>query len=122
MFERELQHPEISYVYVVRTTSGSVVGYCSVWVVFDELHINNLAVAPEWRRQGAGGALLAHVLRESRRLPAQRATLEVRTSNAAARRLYERLGFTVTGVRPGYYSNPPDDALILWRGSSGGSA
>ena len=115
MFKRELQHPDVSYVYVVRTTNEPVVGYCSAWVILDELHVNNLAVAPAWRRQGAGAALLVHVLRESCQLAARRATLEVRASNTAARRVYERFGFVVVGVRPGYYSRPTDDALILWR-------
>jgi ribosomal-protein-alanine N-acetyltransferase len=83
--------------------------------VLDELHINNLAVLPAFRRKGVAGALLEHVLKEGSALGARRATLEVRRSNEAARRLYERLGFTVTGIRRGYYTNPVEDALILWR-------
>jgi ribosomal-protein-alanine N-acetyltransferase len=56
------------------------------------------------------------VLAEAGRLGATRATLEVRASNEDARRLYERAGFSVAAVRPRYYSNPVEDALILWRG------
>ena len=97
-----------------RPTSQSS-GTAQRGVILDELHVNNLAVAPAWRRQGAGAALLVHVLRESCQLAARRATLEVRASNTAARRVYERFGFVVVGVRPGYYSRPTDDALILWR-------
>ena len=62
-----------------------------------------------------GSAVLRHVLEKARQLGATRATLEVRASNEGARRLYERLGFSVAGVRPNYYSSPVEDALILWR-------
>ena len=56
-----------------------------------------------------------HVLVDAARSGVRRATLEVRESNVAARRLYERLGFTVTAKRPKYYAQPEEDALILWR-------
>jgi ribosomal-protein-alanine N-acetyltransferase len=83
--------------------------------VLDELHINNLAVMPNLRRTGIGSTLLAFVLKKGVELGARRATLEVRRSNEAARLLYERAGFVVAGVRPGYYSKPVEDALVLWR-------
>jgi [ribosomal protein S18]-alanine N-acetyltransferase len=83
--------------------------------VFDEVHINNLAVAPAHRGRGYGTELLRHALAEGRRLGARRATLEVRQSNLAAQRLYARLGFRVAGRRPAYYTHPVEDAFILWR-------
>ena len=89
------------------------------WVIFDELHINTLAVAPEFRRRGYATALLQAVMREAETEGAVKATLEVRASNAAALALYERLGFRISARRPGYYTNPQEDALILWR--EGGS-
>jgi ribosomal-protein-alanine N-acetyltransferase len=70
---------------------------------------------PDWRSQGIGAALLIRVLHEGVTLGAERATLEVRRSNAVARHLYERFGFVVAGVRRGYYSSPVEDALVLWR-------
>jgi ribosomal-protein-alanine N-acetyltransferase len=87
--------------------------------VLDELHINNLAVLPDLRRAGIGSTLLAFVLQKGVELGAHRATLEVRRSNEAARLLYERFGFAVAGVRPGYYSKPVEDALVLWRENLG---
>jgi ribosomal-protein-alanine N-acetyltransferase len=114
MYLRELQHPSVARVFVLRMPGEPVAGFCSMWLVFDELHINNVAVRPAHRRRGAGTALLRHVLAEAARLGALRATLEVRASNQAARRLYERLGFREAGVRRNYYANPPEDALILW--------
>ena len=115
MYLAELENRGVSYCYVVRNALQRVVGFCSFWRVLDELHINNLAVAPQHRGAGAGTALLHAVLREGARMGARRATLEVRQSNEAARRLYERLGFSVAGVRRGYYTKPVEDALVLWK-------
>jgi ribosomal-protein-alanine N-acetyltransferase len=92
-----------------------VAGFCAFWLVFDEIHINNVAMRPDFRERGIGTALLRRVLADARQLGARRATLEVRASNERARRLYERLGFYVAGVRRNYYTNPVEDALILWR-------
>ena len=115
MYRAELDKPDISYCYLARSAEGRVVGFCSFWRVADELHINNLAVLPQYRRKGAGSALLNHVLAEGARLGARRATLEVRRSNDPARLLYERLGFAVAGVRRAYYTKPVEDAIVLWR-------
>ena len=115
MYAWELQNRNVCHIYVVRTDECPVAGFCAFWLVFDEIHINNVAVLPQFRGQGMGTAVMRHVLDEARRLGARRATLEVRASNEGARRLYERLGFYVAGVRPRYYSSPVEDALILWR-------
>jgi ribosomal-protein-alanine N-acetyltransferase len=115
MYLSELENRGVSFCFVAKEESGRVVGFCSFWRVLDELHINNLAVLPDTRRSGIASALLKHVLREGARLGAERATLEVRRSNDAARLLYERFGFSIAGVRRNYYSNPAEDALILWR-------
>jgi [ribosomal protein S18]-alanine N-acetyltransferase len=123
MFEWEARNSDVARVFVARQpgASGRVVAYCAVWVIFDELHINNLAVLPEWRRRGVAKRLLHHVLERTADDGAERATLEVRQSNEPARRLYERFGFAVTGIRPRYYSNPVEDAIVLWRGEKGAS-
>ena len=115
MYLAELQNEGVSFFYLARDPDRRTIGFCSVWRVLDELHINNLAVLPAYRRAGIGSALLTHVLDEGARMGARRATLEVRRSNEAARQLYERFGFSVVGVRQGYYSNPVEDALVLWR-------
>jgi ribosomal-protein-alanine N-acetyltransferase len=115
MYVWELQNRSVCHILVVRTDDCRVAGFCAFWLVFDEIHINNLAMRPRFRGQGIGTALLHQVLAHARRLGAKRATLEVRASNAEARRLYERLGFYVAGTRRNYYTNPVEDALILWR-------
>ena len=121
MYEWEWTHSDVARFYVART-AGGVVAYCAGWVIFDELHVNNLAVAPGWRRRGVASALLTFVLEAAAAEGAVRATLEVRESNDAARRLYERFGFAFAGVRTAYYREPVEDALVLWRNGPRGSA
>lgn len=113
-YESELQRPEVCYVYVLRLPDG-VAGFCAFWKVVDQIHINNLAIHPDFRHRGLGARLLTHVLDEAARLGAPHATLEVRRSNEAARRLYGAAGFVSVGVRTSYYTNPIEDALILSR-------
>ena len=115
MYAWELQNRAVCHIYVVRTPGCAVAGFCAFWLVVDEIHINNVAVRPQFRGHGLGTALLRHVLAEAKQLGARRATLEVRASNEAARRLYERIGFYVAATRRNYYTNPVEDALILWR-------
>ena len=88
--------------------------YCACWMIFDELHINSLAVEVDRRRQGVALALLRRVMRDAAASGARSATLEVRQSNQAARGLYEGLGFKVEAVRRDYYQEPREDALVLW--------
>jgi len=115
MYAWELQNRSMCHILLVRTPECPVAGFCAFWLVFDEVHINNIAMRPGFRAQGIGTALLTQVLAEGQQLGARRATLEVRASNAGARRLYQRMGFYVAGVRRNYYSDPVEDALILWR-------
>ncbi len=115
MYDWELQNRTVCHIYLVRTPECRVAGFCAFWLVVDEIHINNVALRPAFRARGLGTALLTHVLAEARRLGARRATLEVRASNIGAQRLYQRLGFAQTGLRRRYYTNPVEDAVILWR-------
>ena len=121
MFRWELRNSDVSATWVLKVADGMVAAFCCAWVVLDELHINNVAVRPRFRRQGFARLLLSHVINEAVGRGAARATLEVRRSNVSALRLYDRLGFTVRGLRPNYYSNPVEDALILWRSLEGGA-
>jgi [ribosomal protein S18]-alanine N-acetyltransferase len=115
MYAWELQNRAVCHILVVRTADRPVVGFCAFWLVVDEIHINNVAILPDLRGQGIGTALMERVFEEGKRLGVHRATLEVRASNEGARRLYERLGFYGAGTRRHYYTNPVEDALILWR-------
>lgn len=110
----ELRNSDVTFVYVLRLDDGTPVAFCVCWMLLDELHVNTVAVAPGHRRQGLATRLLQHVFREAADRGVTRATLEVRASNEAALKLYERLGFKVTAMRPAYYTQPVEDALILW--------
>ncbi len=111
----ELHNSDVTYIYALRLDDNRIGAFCVCWIIFDELHINTLAVSAPERRRGLATALLRHVMAEAAANHAARATLEVRASNVAARKLYEGLGFRVTATRPRYYSQPEEDALILWR-------
>ena len=96
--------------------SGTLTGYIVTWVIVEDAEIANLAVAPEWRRQGVGGQLLDTVMTEAKAVGVRRIHLEVRESNVAAQRLYEGRDFAVVGRRKRYYQNPVEDALLLTYG------
>lgn len=119
MFAQELDRPEVSALLVARapTRAGrpAIVGYICIWVVEDELHINNLATHPRWRRRGIAEGLVSAALEHGRAHGARRATLEVRASNAAAQALYRRYDFEPVGVRRRYYSQPTEDAILMAR-------
>ena len=117
----ELENSDVARLYVARTSAGDLVAYCACWIVFDELHINSLAVDEPVRRQGIARRLLDAVVRDAVAEGARMATLEVRQSNAAARALYEGLGFRIEGVRRNYYQDPREDGLILWHRSLAGA-
>jgi len=93
--------------------AGRMAGYVIVWVVHDELHVLNVATAPEARRRGVGRALMEEVHALGRARACRLATLEVRRSNAAAIALYQALGYRQVGMRPRYYAEENEDALLM---------
>ena len=99
--------------YLIVRVGNDIVAYGGVWLLVDEAHITTFAVLPDWRRRGIGSRLMLAVMRLAEQLGARVATLEVRLSNVAARELYQRFGFRPVGVRPRYYSDNGEDALIM---------
>lgn len=99
--------------YHVLLAGEKVIGYGGYWHVLNEAHVTNIAVLPAYRRKGCGSMLLAHMILDAQKNGVDTMTLEVRISNYAARTLYERYGFCQTGLRPGYYSDNREDALIM---------
>jgi ribosomal-protein-alanine N-acetyltransferase len=94
---------------------GGVLGYCVVMVAAGEAHLLNLSVAPQWQRRGVGAELTRFCVKLARDYGAERIFLEVRPSNAAARLLYGRTGFSEVGVRRDYYpaSSGREDAIVM---------
>ena len=101
--------------YLVAEADGRVIGYAGMWLILDEAHVTNVALLPDFRGRGLGSALMGALCEVAKTVGALRMTLEVRPSNLAAQRLYGKLGFEVRGVRPGYYTDTKEDALIMWR-------
>jgi ribosomal-protein-alanine N-acetyltransferase len=91
----------------------ALLGYIMFWVVFEELHVMNLAIRPEQRRHGIAKELVRQALSIAGAKGAQTVLLEVRASNSAAQALYEGFGFKRKGVRRGYYEHPAEDAVIM---------
>jgi ribosomal-protein-alanine N-acetyltransferase len=102
-----------SYLVVRADGVAGVVAYGGIWLMVDEAHVTTFAVDPAWRRQGVGETLLVALLDLAVARRAREATLEVRLSNLPARRLYEKYGFRPVGLRPRYYSDNGEDALIM---------
>ena len=100
--------------YLVGECEGRVVAYAGMWVMFDEAHITNVAVAPAFRRRGLGRRLMRCMMRTARLFGATMMTLEVRETNLGAQALYVGLGFVQEGRRKGYYTDTGEDAFILW--------
>ena len=92
-----------------------LVGYLIISRYVDAWHVMNVAVDPEFRRQGIASMLLARLFERTADDERRGYTLEVRVSNAGAIRLYEQLGFEARGIRRGYYTDNREDALIMWR-------
>lgn len=101
------------WVAVREDDDQAVLGMIVIWLLVDEAHIGSLAVHPDHRRRGIARALLSHSLLELIPLGAKEALLEVRRGNLAAQALYRMYGFKVAAVRPRYYRDNNEDALLM---------
>ncbi|NLW91223.1 MAG: ribosomal protein S18-alanine N-acetyltransferase [Syntrophomonadaceae bacterium] len=99
--------------YLVVDYEGDVIAYGGIWVVFEEGHITNVAVDPEYRNAGVGHALMEELERVARQKKATRILLEVRPSNMSALALYRGMGYLDSGLRKGYYSDNNEDAIVM---------
>jgi ribosomal-protein-alanine N-acetyltransferase len=111
-YRQELEQNKLAH-YLVARYGNQIVGFAGIWLLVDEAHVTTFATRASWRRQGIGERMLMALLDLSIARGAAEATLEVRPSNVPARRLYEKYGFKVVGVRPRYYSDDNEDALIM---------
>lgn len=97
----------------VALSNNNITGYICVKQIFDEGHILNLAVHPDFRRRGIATALMKEVLDELKKKGSRFLFLEVRISNLAARKFYERFEFRVVSIRKKYYTSPMEDAALM---------
>ena len=115
LLRRELGHAWSTILLAVEETRGAegILGFIVFWLVHDEVHVLNIAVALEARRRGVGRALMEEAAAYGRRRSAQIATLEVRRSNTPAITLYRALGYRQVGIRPNYYTDEGEDAIVM---------
>ncbi|MFR1709853.1 MAG: ribosomal protein S18-alanine N-acetyltransferase [Clostridium sp.] len=101
-------------IYIVVKLGSKVVAFGGMWIVFDEGHITNIAVHPDFRRNGFGDVVVENLIKMAKENSINSMTLEVRSSNLAAINLYKKHNFSVEGVRKNYYQNPREDGYIMW--------
>ncbi|MEA4854581.1 MAG: ribosomal protein S18-alanine N-acetyltransferase [Christensenella sp.] len=101
-------------VYLVVVKDGQIIGYGGMWIIFDEAHITNVCILPDFRGNGYAYALMRELIHVSKEHGATAMSLEVRVSNKAALKLYKKCGFTIHGIRKRYYSNNGEDAYVMW--------
>ena len=113
MFWEELGNPDTFYLAAV--VEGEVVAFVGCWLLSGEADITNVAVRSKYRRQGIARRLLIELIRRLKMQGITAVSLEVRESNIPAIALYSGLNFKHSGIRPNYYQNPPENAIIMWK-------
>jgi [ribosomal protein S18]-alanine N-acetyltransferase len=116
LLRRELDHAWSTILLAVEPGADGgerILGFVVFWLVHDEVHVLNIATAREDRRRGVGRALMCVTADHGRRRGARLATLEVRRSNHAAISLYRSLGYRQIGIRPNYYTDEGEDAIVM---------
>lgn len=101
-------------LYLVAVENEKIIGYMGAWIMAGEAQVTNVAISPAHRRRGIATNLMAEFIRRAKKRGASAITLEVRPSNAAALRLYEKFGLKSVGRRKGYYLDNGEDAIIMW--------
>ena len=100
-------------IYLVCERTGEIAGYCGMWTVMGEGNVTNVAVHPSYRRQGVAEALLKEMERRAKEKSVTIFFPEVRQSNEAAKKLYEKLGYSPIGTRKRFYERPVEDAIVM---------
>ena len=112
--EHDILNNKLSF-YIVAEVEGTVCGYVGIWNIVDEGHITNVAVSPDYRRKHIASNMLDVLIASCEEAGVERFTLEVRAGNEPAKALYAGKGFKEVSVRPGYYQDNGEDAIIMWR-------
>lgn len=101
--------------YIVALVDGDIAGYGGIWLIIDEGHVTNIAVEEKYRGLGVGNKLLEGLIQLCIDRSIGAMTLEVRKSNEIAKSLYKKYGFKEIGIRPKYYQDNNEDAIIMWK-------
>ena len=115
-FRDSLDKPDI-YMFYVAYMEGKLAAQAGLILSFDEADVTNVAVRPEYRKKGVASELLVELMKAGSLRGVRNYSLEVRAGNLPAIALYEKLGFKTEGLRKGFYREPVEDALIMWKRS-----
>ena len=116
-YYRELASRNSAHYIVLRKGDEEIVGYAGMWRMYDEAHVTTIGVRHDMQHSGYGRVLFAALVQAAYDMGAKWVTLEVRTSNDNAMRMYEAFGFKVIGRRKGYYTDNGEDAIVMWSDS-----
>ncbi len=112
-FVQEIEKNHMAYYYIAEI-DGKVVAYIGYWKILEQAHITNVAVLGDYRGRGIARHLIARIFEDSNSKGIETYTLECRISNTSALNLYESLGFKSAGIRPKYYIDNGEDAVVMW--------
>ena len=111
--QNEMERNACARYLIAEDESGALIAYAGAWIVFDEAHVTNVAVAQAMRGRGIGRAILAALMQYAANMGVQYLTLEVRRSNLVAQKMYQSLGFLKLGLRKRYYEDNGEDAYLM---------
>lgn len=113
LYKKEITENSFAH-YFTMEKDDKVIGFCGMWLVIDEVQITNIAVDPDYRGFGYGTLLFQHMLNVAIHQGAVGLSLEVRTTNLPAQRLYRKFGLEPAGIRKNYYTDNNEDAIVMW--------
>lgn len=111
-FQNELSNT--ASTYFVALIDGEIIGYAGYWLILEESHVTTIGIDPRHQRKGYGELMMLDLIAHAAQAGAKWITLEVRATNVAAQKMYEKFGFSSLGRRKGYYQDNNEDALIMW--------
>ncbi|WP_106494755.1 ribosomal protein S18-alanine N-acetyltransferase [Lentibacillus sp. Marseille-P4043] len=113
IFEQEIVENQFAHYFILELDQ-KIIGYAGLWVVIDDAQITNIAVTPDYRGNKLGEKLFHYTMEQAIRLGGRRLSLEVRTSNIVAQRMYRKFGLVPGGIRKNYYTDNQEDAIVMW--------
>jgi [ribosomal protein S18]-alanine N-acetyltransferase len=113
IFSQEITKNQHAHYYVLEI-NGKIIGYAGMWIVLDDAQITNIAILPGYRGNKLGEKLFRFVLQRAISMGITRLSLEVRTSNIVAQKLYRKFGLVPGGIRKNYYTDNNEDAIVMW--------
>ncbi len=114
IFSVELEKEDFAFYYIMEY-QYSLVAYGGYWKIRNEAHLVTFAVHPSFRRKGLGSQLLQYLLKKIEKQNLDKVTLEVRSSNSTAQKFYQEFGFKRIAIRPQYYIDTNEDAIVYWK-------